>query len=682
MGAVKLFAQTDSLLDVSDQETILESQASDDDFKFDLENPNLKEFRLKPLNINQATAEQLRLLGFLTEIQIHAIIQHRINYGKFQVLYELQTITALDFRTIKLLLPFISLKGAIGDVHIPFKRLIAEGQHSFITRLQQNIEKASGYNLPNNPSASNHYLGGAQKIYFRYKYQYGSRLSFGILGDKDAGEQFFKGTQKQGFDFYAAHLFFKTNTWIKAVALGDYELRFGQGLGLFTGFAATKSPLIWMVKKSGVALKAFTSANESYYLRGAACELGFGRFSLVPFVSYKRIDANLATHQDTLVIRDDGLAIATSIATGGYHRTLSEWDNKGKSQLLQTGMHVNYTKQALQLGSSVIFNKYDVSIEPSKDLYAIYAFNGSQLLQGTLDYSYVFRNVNFFGETAYSLPGSYATMNGLMANIDPKVDAVMIYRQYSPAYHTIYAKAFAEGSTPDNESGFFTGLQLKPIPRWTLTAYADFFSFPWLKYRVDAPSKGNDYLLQATFKPAKTTELYIRASWKSIMQSPSSTAVFSGIGALRPVNTHRYRFNLIHAINKSWVLKARAEFSAYQKGNAVIEKGLLVFTEMAYAALSKPMQFAFRYEIFNIESYNARIYTYEADVLGSFSIPALYGKGARYYGMLQYNLGRHVSGWIRLSQTIYPGQLSTGSGLEFINTNHKSDVKVQLRYQF
>ena len=39
----------------------------------------------------------------------------------------------------------------------------------------------------------------------RYKYQFKNLLQYGLLAEKDAGEQFFKGPQKRGFDFSGYH---------------------------------------------------------------------------------------------------------------------------------------------------------------------------------------------------------------------------------------------------------------------------------------------------------------------------------------------------------------------------------------------------------------------------------------------------------------------------------------------
>ncbi len=56
----------------------------------------------------------------------------------------------------------------------------------------------------------------------------------------------------------------------------------------------------------------------------------------------------------------------------------------------------------------------------------------------------------------------------------------------------------------------YAGISIRPNDFWRIDAYADFYKFPWLKYLVNAPSVGADYLLGATYKPNKQLEMYVR----------------------------------------------------------------------------------------------------------------------------------------------------------------------------
>jgi hypothetical protein len=103
------------------------------------------------------------------------------------------------------------------------------GENELLMRYSQQIEKSVGYEK--SADSSSYYLGSPQKLFLRYKYSYKNLLQYGLLGDKDAGEQFFKGYQKYRFDFYSFHFFFAKNLGIiKSLRLGDFTVNMGQGL--------------------------------------------------------------------------------------------------------------------------------------------------------------------------------------------------------------------------------------------------------------------------------------------------------------------------------------------------------------------------------------------------------------------------------------------------------------------
>ena len=91
-----------------------------------------------------------------------------------------------------------------------------------------------------------------------------------LTAEKDRGEEFFTGSNKQGFDFYSAHLFIKDyNRTIKAIAIGDYAVSFGQGLILYSGFGAGKSSYVMNIKRTVPGCcGTYTSVNESNFQRG------------------------------------------------------------------------------------------------------------------------------------------------------------------------------------------------------------------------------------------------------------------------------------------------------------------------------------------------------------------------------------------------------------------------------
>lgn len=107
-----------------------------------------------------------------------------------------------------------------------------------------------------------------------------------------------------------------------------------------------------------------------------------------------------------------------------------------------------------------------------------------------------------------------------------------------------------------------------------------------------------------------------------------------------------------------------------------------MYADVIYKPLMKNLSGNVRLQYFETEDYDSRIYTFENDVLYSYSIPAFFGKGFRYYLNVRYNIFRDVSLWMRIAQSWYPEQTEIGSGLDKINGNKKTELKTELVWRF
>src|SRR6188768_79015 len=184
--------QLENLTDVDQSET------EDDSY-----HQQWERFRKTPLNLNTADENDLRELKILSGLQIANLISYRKLVGKFISIYELQAVPSWDTQIIKKLLPFITIAEPIDFTDV-FKTRFKVGEHTLSIRYGEVLEKLAGFEKT---SSGTKYLGSPPKLFLRYRYQYKNLLQFGIVGDKDAGEQFFKGAQKYGFDFYSFHFF-------------------------------------------------------------------------------------------------------------------------------------------------------------------------------------------------------------------------------------------------------------------------------------------------------------------------------------------------------------------------------------------------------------------------------------------------------------------------------------------
>lgn len=636
-----------------------------------------------PLNINRADLDDLEELGILTSIQINNLLGHLEENGKLMTLEELQTVEGFDSEVIKLLLPFVKVSSNVDNAQLSLRELLKNGESQLFMRYQSVLEEKKGYSSITDSalleSPNSRYLGSEPKLYTRYRYKYGRHLSFGFTTEKDGGEEFFSGSQKQGFDYYSAHLFIRNQGKIKQLAIGDFQAQFGQGLTYWSGRAFGKSADIMLIKRSAQGLKAYTSVDESRFLRGGGATFKLWKIDATAFYSYKKIDANVDA-VDSLSDDNEVLAV-TSLQQTGMHRTVNELQDKGVITQRNIGGHLGYKTRKLSLGLTGINSNINTDFTPAIQTYSQFRNVENNQTKLGADYNWIFKNFNFFGEFSKSIDAGSAFVSGALITLDPKFSVAVLYRNYDRDFQPISSAGLGEGSTNENEKGMYMGFIAKPIKKFTLSAYYDQFTFPWLKFGINAPSGGYQFLGQLTYKPSKKMEMYIRIREKDKLEN-TGVDLTEGIDYLVHEKQTNYRFHYSYKVSESFKLKGRVELINYDKEESPFETGYLIYQDILFKTKKLPFSFAFRYAIFDTESFNSRIYAYENDVLYAFSIPAYSNRGVRTYLTVRYHVKRGVDLWLRYSLTYYDNLDVVSAGLDEIQGNHKQEIKAQLRFKF
>ena len=177
----------------------------------------------------------------------------------------------------------------------------------------------------------------------------------------------------------------------------------------------------------------------------------------------------------------------------------------------------------------------------------------------------------------------------------------------------------------------------------TINTYLDYFSFPWLKYLVSAPSNGHEYLFQMMYKPNKKLEMYGRFREQMKQKDDKSSVVVR----LEDQRQRNIRFNLVYNVSDAITLKSRIEYVSISSEYHPFQKGIVMIQDFQYNPKGKPFDFTFRYSLFQTDGYATRVYSYEANALYVFSIPAYYDQGSRLYAMLRITAWKIADIWIR-----------------------------------
>jgi hypothetical protein len=666
-------AQQPEMPAVTEQQIENNAAANDDiETEDDSYLQQMQQYLKEPLDLNTADEATLKELLLLNPIQIQNLIFYRNLFGKFISIYELQAVPAWDIATIKKLQPYIIVSDKI-NVFASIRPRLNNGTHSILIRAAQVLERSKGY-IPDS-AATNNYQGSQQKLLLRYKYAYKNILQYGIVAEKDAGEAFFKGGQKQGFDYYSAHFFVRNLGVIKALALGDFTVNFGQGLTSWQSLAFKKGPDVMNLKRQGPVLRPYNSAGEINFHRGIGITLAKRNWEATLFASYKKVDANLVP--DTLSSNSD---FVSSLQTSGYHRTANEVADKGIQRQLAFGGNISYQYKKWHVGISAVQYRLKLPLIKGDEPYNKYALSGTSFGNYSVDYSFTRRNIHFFGEAAVTNKFDKAFINGMLISAANTVDVSLLYRNIEKSYQSLYTNAFTESTYPTNEKGLYGGISVRPFAQLRIDAYVDHFKFPWLKYRVDRPSEGSDFFVQLTYTPNKQLEIYTRyhSGAKAINLNPDDLT-------LPPVPLQprqNWRINTGYKINQAITLRNRVEMVWFDKKDAVGEKGFLLYFDILFKPVLRPFSAGLRMQYFETDGYNSRLYAYENDVLYSFSIPVFYDKGYRYYFNFNYDVNKKLVFWGRVSQTLYPGKTLIGSGLDEIKGNKRTQAEVQLLYIF
>lgn len=647
-------------------ESLLENIAENEQQEDDYSELSEKLYFLKehPFNLNTVTAEQLSELVFLSPLDTENLIRYRKENGPFTDIQELQLIDHFSWLLIERLLPF---------VFIEKPALLEKQQRSLPARLEwmtsygKILENQKGYQVTD---TGRFYEGASYRLLSRLRYNDGSRISAGLIMEKDAGERFSFGNNSYGFDFYSANVFIKGGRMVRKLALGDYSLQFAQGVALWSGLGFGKGASISGIAKIQAGLKPYSSTNESGFFRGIAATLALQKVEFTPFVSYKPIDAATKAADTLQAVR------ISSISTSGLHRTASELDKKHSETELVYGSAMQYENKGLRLGALVFQTRYSKSLQQSETLYQKFDFSGSVLTNGSVYYNYTWKNTYSFAELSHSFGSGLAMIGGLMVSLSKQVSAIVLYRNYQADYCSFFSRSVSEGSGVSNERGLYSGLNIRLSSKMEWSLYTDLFKFPWMRYRVDAPSLGNEILTQAIWSPNRETRLALRVRAVSKQQND---ALENTINYLVPVEKENYRIDLSYKVGKAWTFRNRGELVRFKKDTEK-QSGFMLYQDIIYKPMSSRISGNCRIALFDTDGFDSRLYAFENDVLYSYSIPAYQDSGIRYYLNGRYRLGKAIDLWLRYATTVYTNKKEIGSGLDLISGRCKSDIKIQLRY--
>ena len=616
----------------------------------------------EPVNLNSATREQLEQFPFLSDIQIEHLLAYIYIHGQMETIYELQLVEELDRQTIQYLLPFVCIKAINNEPAFRWKTMLKDagryGKNEVLTRLDIPFYKRKGY--------EHTYLGPSVYNSVKYTFRYRDQLYAGGVAEKDAGEPFAALHNRYGYDYYSFYLLLQNCGRLKSLAVGNYRLSFGQGLVMSTDYLMGKTIYASSFNNRSTGIKRHSSTDEYNYFRGVATTVALTkRLSVSAFYSHRNMDG---------VVTDGEI---TSVYKTGLHRSRKEADKKNLLTSQLTGGNVSYQQNHIRLGITGVYYVFNRPYEPELTGYSKYNIHGNHFYNLGIDYAYRWRRFSFQGETAIGKQG-WASLNRLQYSPVQDIQFMLIHRFYSYDYWAMYAHSFGEGSTVQNEQGYYVGLETTPFSHWRFFVSFDLFSFPWKKYRINKPSRGTDGLIQATFTPRTNLSMYLKYRYK---QKERDLTGSKGTLTL-PIFHHQLRYRLNYSLNDVFSSLTTLDYNHFHSQDRAATKGYQV-TQMISSQLPWTRLFAdVQGSYFCTDDYDSRVYVSEKGLLYTFYTPSFQGRGFRCAVRLRYELNKHWLFITKFGETIYLNRNEIGSGNDLIYGNKKADIQMQLRIKF
>ena len=607
----------------------------------------LCELEQHPMDINQATREQLEQLPFLSAQQVEEIVEYLYRYGPMKSLGELRMIRSLDDSRRRLLTYFIF----IGD------RSQETGDSRLTARVLNELMATGRIPFYERKGDAGAYQGYPYRHWLRYQLTYGDQLKAGIVGSQDAGEPFFAGKNRLGYDYYSFYLQLNHWHWLETLILGNYRVSMGMGLIINNSFGLGKVSILQNMGRPTSTLRAHSSRSSDSYLQGAAATVNITKgLTATGFVSYRAMDATL---------NNDGTA--ATILISGYHRTETELEKKNNLKNTTFGGNVRYQANGYHAGLNVVATHLNRELKPNTSaLYRQYYAQGYDFLNISADYGYVHHRFSVNGETALNRDGALATINSVSLQLGSEWSLMALYRFYSYHYTSLYANSYSDGGSVQNESGIYFGATWQPSPSWKLMAYTDFAYFPWAKYQISQSSHSWDNLLQLSYTKKRWTfggryRLRIRQK-----DNEDQTALLGR-------TEHRGRVSAEYS--SVWSSRTQVDFGF--TSFKTHERGLMVSETLGFTHHWLRLNGGVGY--FRTDSYDSRAYLYELGPLYSYSVIQFSGEGIRYWLMVRANIGKRLMLTAKFGTTNYFDRPTIGSSYQQINRSSQTDLDLQVR---
>jgi hypothetical protein len=336
---------------------------------------------------------------------------------------------------------------------------------------------------------------------------------------------------------------------------------------------------------------------------------------------------------------------------------------------LAYGINLAYNFNNLKAGLLLSENRFSLPVNlTTGDPENVFDFKGTRNNIYTIYYNSIIKKILFYGELSVNTNKQYAVIQGMSFRPSDRLTINFLFRNYDSGYTAFHGKGPGTGSVTDNEKAILGNFTFEAANHLFISGGCDILQSPWLKYRCSAPSSGVRKEIKVRFIP--TEKLIMEASYNYRL-SMTDNVEKQGIPDQDKIITRSLKAFVRYSLTDNLILGIRIDYKIVDPSGS---SGRIMFQEINYSFKHIPVTLWARYCMFNTLDWNSRIYSYENDLLYSFSIPALAGKGSRSYFMAKWKIGDFTE--LRFKYAI-TSLITSGMSAENID-----ELKLQFRIWF
>ena len=613
----------------------------------------LDELRRRPLDLNTCSVDDLLELPFVSPAEAAAIAAYRIDIGQFEATSNLANVVGLQAATAKRLNPFVTVHPPSNGRNRPRFRL------DLLQRFSRRVELADGFLRD-----SSGYLGGPSVLQTRASMSFG-KFSARTTLDKDAGEpmRWSKQIHALGYDFMAGHVEAEDLGWIRRLVIGDFTPRFGHGV--LVRSSATLRSAAPSGRGGAASLRPYASATESGHFRGIGIEIApDDHIALTAFASRRRIDAAVDTTAEDP-------ATAVSRRSNGLHRTTAERRGRGTLQETSLGGALSGTLGPISLSAAFLTSEdapvAGVPAPAPLQRRRVHAFSFSA--GGTFG--------PLYAAAEYVPAAGFSAALELRSGRHSRLGAAL-RRSFGAAYLPTSSMAMGSRGMTNEQTDIAVHGRHRLSKRTRLDYVFEHAASgaPDGRRPFGAVRSAADVVVSHGILPWLT--LTVRGTERRA-EEPAQCA---GIRCLAPATRRTLRAQLDYIHSRHLECRLRGEYVRNQTHSSAAKstteaQGFLIYEELRIRP-TDDIRISARLAMYAADP-QARIYTYESDLMYAFASPSFSGCGRRSYLLVKWTPTRALAVEAKWSRTDQADVRSMGSGRDKIDGGRVSEIRMQVR---